>query len=169
MPINNNSLQNLKKASEKNKTCKYCNLHFTPGNLVRHEPKCKINPQNYKICPVCKKSYNKDGKTCSYACANTFFRSNVNNPNWKNEAYRTTCFHHHGKKCIICGEEKIVEVHHINENHNDNAPENLIPLCPTHHQYVHSRFKKNVSDAIENYQKEFLKNQNKVSNNILSP
>jgi len=34
--------------------------------------------------------------------------------------------------------DKIVAVHHINHNHSDNRPENLVPLCPNHHEMLHS-------------------------------
>lgn len=67
------------------------------------------------------------------------------------ENYRELCFRHHEKKCVVCGEEKVVSVHHIDEDHSNNDPKNLVPLCPTHHQYVHSRFKDEVEPIIENY------------------
>ena len=50
-----------------------------------------------KKCPVCGKLFetkktDREKTTCSYGCSNTFFRSGSNNPNWKDESYRTTCF-----------------------------------------------------------------------------
>lgn len=51
----------------------------------------------------------------------------------------------------------IVAVHHYDGNHDNNSPENLIPLCPTHHQYVHSRYKKLVQEKIDYYRSEFIK------------
>jgi len=44
-----------------------------------------------------------------------------------------------------------VAVHHYDENHNNNNPENLVPLCPTHHQYVHSKYKNEVIDKINEF------------------
>ena len=67
--------------------------------------------------------------------------------------YATVAWRYHDKKCIVCGEEKIVAVHHLNENHNDNDPKNLIPLCPTHHQYMHSRYKKEIENIVDSYVK----------------
>lgn len=116
-----------------------------------------------KICPVCTNKFetvinHRDEKiTCSHSCANTFFRSGRNNPNWKDDRYTTTCWEYHKKECIICGENKIVTVHHYDENHNNNSPDNLVPLCPTHHQYVHSRFRDLVIDQIEIYLYNFNK------------
>jgi hypothetical protein len=153
---NEKSLSNLKKASTTKKSCVYCTKLVSSGNLKRHENACDKNPVNLKECPVCKIMHSKGGVTCSYACSNTHFRSGVNNPNWSDDSYQTTCWHHHGKKCLVCGEEKIVAVHHVNENHNDNRPENLVPLCPTHHQYVHSKYKDEIQPIVESYVKKFI-------------
>lgn len=118
-----------------------------------------------KKCPVCSKEFSvgknqpKEKKTCSYACSNTFFRSGEKNPNWKNDSYRTTCFLYHNKKCVICEEEKIIDVHHYDENRKNNSPENLIPLCPTHHVYYHSRYKHLVEDKIQKYRQKFILNK----------
>ena len=60
-----------------------------------------------------------------------------------------------GKACIVCGEDNIVAVHHYDHNKKNNEPSNLIPLCPTHHQYVHSRYKHLVEDKIEVYKRSF--------------
>jgi 5-methylcytosine-specific restriction endonuclease McrA len=115
-----------------------------------------------KKCPVCDTEFETiinhkhEKTTCSYACANTYFRSGRFNPNWKDDTYRTTCFHQHKKECVICGEAKIVAVHHFDENHTNNSIENLIPLCPTHHQYVHSRYKDDVMDTIIEYRNKFI-------------
>lgn len=83
------------------------------------------------------------------------FRTGESNGNWRQDAYQSTCWLFHGKKCIVCDENKIVSVHHINENHYDNRPENLVPLCPTHHQYVHSRYREEIQPIIDKYIREF--------------
>lgn len=111
----------------------------------------------YKNCPVCKKEFltNKHKGswtfTCSKACANTYFRSGKNHPNFKRETYKSICFKHHKKQCVVCGENKIVAVHHYDLNHNNNDPKNLIPLCPTHHLYCHSKYKNEVLPLIKKY------------------
>lgn len=65
--------------------------------------------------------------------------------------YQTICFAHHAKKCIVCEEERIIEVHHLDENSTNNNPENLVPLCPTHHQYWHSRHRLIIENDVLNY------------------
>lgn len=115
----------------------------------------------YKICPTCSNKFetlldNRDEKvTCSKSCANTYFRSGKNNPNWRNDSnnYRKTCFEFNKKECIICGENRIVEVHHLDGNRSNNDISNLIPLCPTHHSYWHSEYRYIIEDKIYNFVK----------------
>ena len=49
----------------------------------------------------------------------------------------------------------MVEVHHLDENHKNNSPSNLIPLCPTHHQYWHSRYKEEIEQIVIDYITEY--------------
>lgn len=114
-----------------------------------------------KVCPVCNTKFTTGGRkgkshkavTCSYSCSNTYFRSGSNNPNFNGSNYRIKCFEKWGKKCCICDEDKIVAVHHIDENHENNDVQNLAPMCPTHHQYIHSKYKYLI---IENKFNEYL-------------
>ncbi len=41
------------------------------------------------------------------------------------------------ERCIICGFDKVVDLHHLNENKKDNSERNLIGLCPNHHRMIH--------------------------------
>ena len=129
------------------RVCEFCDTSFSVPNFNKHTNSCKKNPKNFKSCPVCDKQFSGKGTTCSYACSNTHFNHIRNKP----KAYRTICWKYHKKECIVCGENKIVSVHHLNEDHSDNSPENLIPLCPTHHQYMHSRYKEEIVHIIEKY------------------
>ncbi len=127
--------------------CQKCRKLVANNSLNRHLLAC----QGIKKCPVCSKEFTSESVTCSYSCSNTYFRTGDKHGNWKQDSYQSTCFFYHGKKCLICGEEKIVAAHHVNEDHSDNRPENLVPLCPTHHQYVHSRYKQEIQPIIDEY------------------
>ena len=117
-----------------------------------------------KLCPVCGESFTtqkdhpREKTTCSYACSNTHFRSGINHPNHQiamsnnttpsSNNYQTICFHYHKYECCVCGESRIVEVHHFDHDHNNVNPNNLIPLCPTCHQLYHSNYRNDVLPCI---------------------
>ena len=123
----------------------------------------------YDRCPICNNIKNSlDSATCSYSCSNTLFRSGSNNGNYKGTNYTTICFSYHKKECVVCKESNIVEVHHLDEDHTNNNPTNLIPLCPTHHQYWHSRYKFLIEDRVIDYAKNFKINENCFNYTIFS-
>ena len=141
-------------------TCKFCSKEVGISNIKKHEVRCYLNPINVVLCKVCNKpikNYKTSKGTCSRSCANTHFKSGEKNGNWRQDSYRTTCFLYHGKECVVCKESNLVEVHHLDENHQNNDPSNLIPLCPTHHQYWHSRFKHLIEDKVLSYIKSWKK------------
>jgi predicted restriction endonuclease len=54
--------------------------------------------------------------------------------------------------CIVCGFDKVVDVHHVDGNHGNNDYKNLVPLCPNHHQLFHSnKYRKDIEPFIEAY------------------
>ena len=105
------------------------------------------NKELYKTPSQLRKS--KSGNTfCSKSCAvsynNSHYRTGTNNPNWKDgtsySKIHTKIAHRtYVDKCAICGldEECILEVHHIDENHENNDIDNLIILCANCHARVH--------------------------------
>ena len=113
-----------------------------------------------KICPVCGSEFetNEGQKgektTCSRRCSNTYFRSGAANGNYKDDsiaAYQTVCWRHHKHECVVCGEKLMVEAHHHNGKHDDNRPKNFVPLCPTHHQYWHSKHRHLIEEIVNAY------------------
>jgi hypothetical protein len=117
-----------------NVTCENCNTSF----IV--EEREKLHPQ-------------KESYYCNRSCANSVGGRAKSDKDYSlgNLNYRTICEKHHEMKCLVCGEEKIVAVHHVDEDHSNNDPKNLVPLCPTHHQYVHSRYRDEVQPIIDRY------------------
>lgn len=154
------NLDNLVRARKialtKRTKCPHCKKTFFRAGIKNHIKRCSQR----KSCPVCGKLIEGRGHTCSKSCANKLFRSKQNHPNWKEESYRSTCFLHHKKECILCGEKNIVEVHHLDGNKKNNHPTNLIPLCPTHHKYWHSRFKSLIQDRVIEYAETFKRGFN---------
>lgn len=147
------------------KNCKFCNKMLAINVIIRHQNRCVKNPnvaeEFKKICPICDKTFyhKEDRTTCSYACSNKFFRHGkeggaqykTDNYLINKSKYRDICFRYHEPKCVVCGEDKIVEVHHLDEIKSNNNPRNLIPLCPTHHQYWHSKFKHLIDNIVDKY------------------
>ena len=101
-------------------------------------------------CMMCEQEFEWEGRKntktyqrkiekcyCSRSCANKVGAKKLNEQRGYSN-YRTIAFKHYDKECIVCGFDKIVAVHHINHNHSDNRPENLVPLCPNHHEMLHS-------------------------------
>ncbi len=173
-----------KESDSKSQMARKLGIKYNNGTVISYISKCieeyKLNIDHFdrgnnrrivhkritRTCPVCKDDFEtQDGgksekQTCSYSCANTYFRSGKNNGMFKNgdggsSNYRTICFSEHEKKCIICGEDVIVAVHHYDGNHDNNDPKNLVPLCPTHHTYWHSKHKHLIEETV----KEFVDSQ----------
>ncbi len=148
--------------------CEYCRKSFGKNNIERHRKACKQNPVNRINCINCGKSVWKGypGEpvlTCSYACSNTYFRSGENNGRYKEPekrkyGYIEVCKKHHSRECCVCGEKIALDVHHMDRNHQNMMPNNLIFLCRTHHMYWHSRHQHLIYDKVMNYLSQWEKN-----------
>ena len=145
-----NDTDGLKKAQQKNVESKSGKIKsfdvvcYNCGNQFKVDEREKQFPSKVKYfcCKSCSNSEGGKAKAIKY------------HPDVVAH-YTTVCFRWHKKECIVCGENKIVAVHHNDGNHNNNDPMNLIPLCPTHHQYIHSRYKDEVQPLIDEYLKQF--------------
>lgn len=127
------------------------------------------------VCDFCRKEFivpfikvNKNRRFCSIQCSNKKIKRGIVLCNTKEDTelkgikkYVTICFRHHKKKCVVCDEENIVTVHHYDGNHDNDSPDNLVPVCPTHHSYIHSKFRYIVIDKIEKYLEDFKVNRAK--------
>lgn len=120
-------------------SCIICNSEFSGlSQFNKHHESCK---EKYRICEndSCETGfYHKSGKKqyCSHACYHDDFKKG-NYSGDKQPHYRTICFQFHKKECVICKEKIVIDVHHFDHNKQNNSPENLIPLCPNHHRYIH--------------------------------
>lgn len=82
----------------------------------------------------------------------------------KNQNRRLFCFKHHKAVCVICGENRIdvIEVHHYDKNRKNDKIENFVPLCSTHHGYVHKGYEREIEHLLDNYVKQFCKTQARI-------
>lgn len=54
------------------------------------------------------------------------------------------------KRCVICGFDKIVDLHHLDHNQKNNTEKNLVGLCPNHHKMIHDfRFRREMRDLLK--------------------
>lgn len=111
--------------------------------------------QHKKICKCCGSEFIFEGRldTKAYEKAQFCKRSCANNRQewWDDNAthYRTIAFRHWDEKCALCGFDKVVAVHHIDESKENNSYRNLIPLCPNHHEMLHSKWRHEVQPLID--------------------
>ena len=123
------------------------------GNFKDFEVSCYECKNNFLVNKREKLFLLKDKYFCSRSCANKVgLRAKIDKYNYDEVAsYKTVAWRYHEKKCVVCNENNVVEVHHFNENHDDNRKENLVPLCPTHHRYMHGKHRNMICEKIEQY------------------
>lgn len=135
--VKNRRLSNTKKKFGElidfNLTCSKCGKIY----IVKDREK-KFDISNHKKC-------------CSRKCAAHYGGKAKVEKYGRSDHYTRICFSYHKKECIICGERKIVAVHHYDKDHSNISRDNLIPLCPTHHQYMHSRHRKEIEEKINTF------------------
>ena len=134
--------------------CPYCSKDFHKFGYAKHVSKCYLNPKNKRLCAQCRKPIKNikwSNVTCSHSCSNKYFRSGEMNGNWKGgRDYKRQVKKYHKMECVVCGENRVVDIHHIDGDRNNNLPNNLVPLCPTHHRYMHSKFSYLIEDIVKN-------------------
>lgn len=52
--------------------------------------------------------------------------------------YRKKCLEAKGHECDACGSVENIQVHHIDENRENNDLDNLVPLCASCHKILHN-------------------------------
>lgn len=78
---------------------------------------------------------------CSHNCGNRHKNIvRLNSGEWDNTLnYRLKAMTKYAHECMACGwdeDERILEVHHIDENRSNNDIDNLSILCPTCHRKI---------------------------------
>ncbi len=151
----------IKKTKEYNRAIKRGQKYFYCGPSCHNFDTKKKYDVIEKVCKCGKSFFTKNGPKeqtfCSRLCSNSFVRRGSNRPE-KMTHHISICFFHHKKECVVCKENNAVEVHHYDKNHDNNDVKNLIPLCPTHHAYMHSKMlEKLIKDKIEVYRNNFIK------------
>lgn len=126
------------------------------GDIKEYEVCCDICQKTFIVKEREKVHPAKDKYYCSKQCANAVGGRAKSKKYYPDElaSYITVAWRYHERRCLVCDEVNVVAVHHLNENHDDNRPENLVPLCPTHHHYMHSKHKPLIENKVLEYVKE---------------
>ena len=112
------------------------------GEVKEHVKICKKCSKEFIFVGRIKTKQYERAKYCSKSCANhrgVGLEWEKTHKSRNLLDYRKICFTEWEEKCVICGFDKIISVHHLDENHKNNDVKNLIPLCPNHHHMVHSK------------------------------
>jgi ribosomal protein L37E len=103
------------------------------------------------VCKRCKKEMPHHSKGLCAGCYNFVFFLDKNKA-WnqkKNFGLDLETYKSLTKECFICGFDKVVDLHHLDENKKNNMKSNLIGLCPNHHKMLHDfRFRKEIRKAL---------------------
>lgn len=111
-----------------------CNCAYCGKELYKTHSEIKRSKTGNVFC----------NKSCAASFNNSNYRTGNKNPNWKggtqgSKAHTRIAYRKYVHECAICGitEECVLEVHHIDENHENNEVDNLIILCSNCHSRVH--------------------------------
>jgi hypothetical protein len=120
------------------------------GKKIDHNVVCAACDCKFVVTEREKLFPSKEKYFCSRKCANSVGGTAKAEKYGNHGNYRKTAFNLHGNACLICGFDKVIEVHHIDKNRKNNTKENLVPLCPNHHMMIHrSKFKEEVLKEIK--------------------
>lgn len=133
--------------------CKNCGEekeHQAKGLCYKCYKKYSWKPKEL-TCERCKRKMPLHAKRLCAGCYQFVFQlDKVKAQNYKKwygldaETYKKIT-----KSCLICSFDKIVVLHHLDENRKNNSKENLAGLCPNHHQMIHNfQFRKEIQEDL---------------------
>jgi len=136
------------------RTCKECGKE----KEIHAHGKCyHCYRKNYKqptvVCKVCGEEKEHHAKGLCLNCAQkSFYYDNIRSYNvMKLHNIDLKTWKEVTKQCIICGFDKIVDLHHLDQNRKNNSRENLIGLCPNHHKMLHDmRYREEIENMLKN-------------------
>src|SRR3989344_3214951 len=125
-----------------NKICKGCGQekeHHGKGFCYNCYKKFSWEPKK-GICKKCGREMPIHAKDVCPGCYTTIFRLQYNK-DWNYKKYHNIepeLYKKITKSCLVCGFDKIVDLHHFDENRRNNNEQNLVGLCPNHHKMFHT-------------------------------
>lgn len=123
------------------KKCKNCGKedeHHGKGYCFNCYKKFAWKPR-VVICKRCNREMPVHAKGLCAGCYNFVFHLDKNKA-WnqkKNYGLNIETYKKITKSCVICGFDKVVDLHHLDQNKTNNSEKNLLGLCPNHHKMLH--------------------------------
>jgi hypothetical protein len=122
------------------KNCKKKVIEHAKGMCVTCYKKLIWKPKSV-ICKRCERSKPMHAKGLCNGCYNSVFHIEKvklhNAKRYHNLDFET--YKNATKLCVVCGFDKIVDLHHLDMDHKNNKISNLTGLCPNHHKMAHHR------------------------------
>lgn len=124
------------------KECSNCHKeleHHAKGLCYACYKKVNWNPKS-GTCRRCKRNLFLHAKGLCPGCYNSTFQIEKNKEYYhrKSKNVDLKTYRLVTKSCVICGFDKIVDIHHIDKNKENHSPKNLVGLCPNHHRMINS-------------------------------
>ena len=136
------------------KVCKKCKQekeHHAKGLCYACYRNISWNPPK-GLCKRCQRDRSIHAKGLCNSCYNFVFKlEDTKAWNYK-KWYKldTETYKKITKACVVCGFDKMVDLHHLDENNENNSLNNLLGLCPNHHKMLHDfRYRKEMREALE--------------------
>ena len=133
--------------------CKNCaeeKEHQAKGLCHKCYVKISWKPKEL-ICERCKREMPLHAKGLCAGCYNFVFYLEYNK-DWnykKNHNIPLELYKEITKSCAICCFDKVVDLHHLDENKKNNTKENLAGLCPNHHKMFHDfKYRKEIQEEL---------------------
>jgi hypothetical protein len=136
------------------KICTNCHEekeHHAKGLCYSCYKKLKWQPKLGK-CKRCKREMAIHAKGLCAGCYNYVFHleSNKAYHQRKQNKVDLKTFRKTTESCAMCEFNKIVDIHHIDANKQNNSPKNLVGLCPNHHRMIHNfKFRNEIFQALK--------------------
>jgi len=131
--------------------CGKSELHHAKGMCSACYRRLEWKPKKIK-CKRCEREKPMKAKGLCGGCYNFVYMLDYNKA-WnqkKNYGINIDTYKKIIKSCKICGFDKVVDLHHLDENHKNNKVDNLIGLCPNHHKMLHDfRYRREMLNSLK--------------------
>lgn len=124
------------------KNCINCHTekeHHAKGLCYACYKKLNWKPKISK-CKRCKKESPIHAKNLCASCYNYVFHLDSTKAYQQRRSNNVDLktFRKVTKECVVCGFDKIVDLHRIDGNKQNNSPKNVVGLCPNHHRMINN-------------------------------